>query len=49
MVGLEPMIVPGLNYARIGSGDIDLPELLELFPIGAEHLHQIPSLVRDGL
>ena len=49
VVRLDLVVVPPLHDVRIRDRDVHLPELRELRPVGADHLHQISSLVVDRL
>src|SRR3989449_2301752 len=45
MVRLLPVIVPALHDSGVPDGHVRLRESLELGPIGAEHLHEVPAFV----
>src|SRR2546426_870048 len=45
MVRLLPVIVPALHDSGVPDGHVRLRESLELGPIGAEHLHEVPPFV----
>ncbi len=49
VVGLQLVVVPRLDHARVDHGHVDLPELLEVRVVAAKHLHEQPALIGHHL